>query len=203
MKIFLSFFLTLMVGGFVFPIQLSAKTFCACCAEQGHYSISTRKPDKYAFDELKKLKFQSPELYTDAGYPDSISGIKPLGDSFTVNGSLSGSMWRFAFKDDKSKSGTLNLTKPISMVEYMVDQTPALEGEPARMVSLYKEWRFKYRVAGGDGIFHSGITTRTEYFLVLQGNGNICTSARDFKYWRLEVTGTKANYAFFGAVDSE
>lgn len=186
-----------------FPLKSFAAPVCACCAEQGHYSISTRTLNQYAFDELKKLKFDSPELYTDAGYPDTIRGINPLGDNFTIDAFLSSNLWRFIFKDDKSKSGTLNLAKPVSMVEYMVDQTPATEGEPSRMVRLYKEWRFKYRVNSGNGFFQSGIAPKTEYFLVLQGNGNICTSAEDFKYWRLEVTGAKAQYAFFGKVGSK
>jgi hypothetical protein len=203
MKIFLSFFLATMFALIIFPTKTAAKAFCACCAEQGHYSISTRKPDQYAFDELKKLKFQSAQLYTDAGYPDTIKGINPLGEKFTVNGSLAGNMWRFAFRDDKSKSGTLNLTKPVSMVEYMIDQSPATEGEPKGEVTLYKEWRFKYIVANGDGIFRTGIAPRTEYFLVLQGYGNVCTSADQFQSWRLEVSGTKADYAFFGKVASE
>lgn len=200
MKTFILFFLSLSAATVVFSSAAFATPFCACCAEQGHYSISTRKPDQYILDELKRLKLESPKLYTDAGYPETIKGINPLGGSFTGNGSLSGNLWRFVFKDDQAKSGTLNLAKPISMVEYMVDQEPLTEFEPARMVTLYKELRFKYRVTSGDGIFRSGIAPKTEYFLVLQGKGNVCTSADQFESWRLEVTGTKAQYAFFGKV---
>ena len=31
-----------------------------------------------------------------------------------------------------------------------------------------------------------------------QGHGNNCTNAEDFTNWRLDVTGAKADYAFFG-----
>lgn len=188
---------------FLLSAQISfAAPFCACCAERGHYSITTSKPDQYAFDELKKLKFDSAQLYTDAGYPDTIKGIKPLGSSFTTTASLSGNLWRFVFKDDQAKSGTLNLAKPLSMTEYMVDQTP-LADESSSQPVLYKEWRFKYSVNGGNGIFQSGTAPKTQYFLVLQGKGNVCTSAADFSSWRLEITGAKSSYAFLGKVSSE
>lgn len=87
------------------------------------------------------------------------------------------------------------------MVEYMVDQTP-LAGESVGEPVLYKEWRFKYNVGSGNGIFQSGIAPKTEYFLVLQGKGNVCTSAEQFESWRLEVTGAKTRYAFFGKVSA-
>lgn len=180
----------------------AAEFFCACCAERGHYSITTKKPDQYALGELKKLKFSQARLYTDAGYPETIKGISPLSDSYTATGTLSGNLWKFIFKDDKAKSGTLNLAKPVSMVEFMVDQTP-LAGESAGEPVLYKEWRFKYNVSGGNGFFQSGIAPKTEYFLVLQGKGNVCTSADQFENWRLQVTGAKAAYAFFGKLSAE
>ena len=197
--------LCLALFGVVFfqTLKVSAAEFvCACCAERGFYSVTTKKPDQYTLDELKKLKFSQTKLYTDASYPDTIKGLAPLADSYTATGTLSGNLWKFIFKDDKAKTGNLNLAKPVSMVEYMVDQTP-LAGESAGETVLYKEWRFKYNVGSGTGIFQSGIAPKTEYFLVLQGKGNVCTSADQFETWRLEVTGAKANYAFFGKVSAE
>lgn len=182
----------------IFPAQLFAETFCACCAEPGHYSIRTSKPADYQLKELQRLKFQTAELYTDAGYPDTVIGIgKPLGESFSVSGLLNGKSWVFNFRDNNRKTGNLNLMKPISMVEYMVD----LPGENKETeVRLYKEWRFKYRVQSATGIFGGGFAPATEYFLVLQGYGNVCTAAEDFKKWRLEVTGKKSGFSFFGNV---
>lgn len=168
---------------------------CACCAERGHYSIRTAKPSADETKELQKLKFQTAELYTDAGYPETIKGISPLNTSFSVAGLLNGNAWAFDFKDDKQKAGKLDLTKPLSMVEYMVDLPDAnVEGE----VKLYKEWRFEYRVQNATGIFKNGFAPSSEYFLVLQGYGNVCTSAADFTKWRLEISGRKAEFSFFG-----
>ncbi len=141
------------------------------------------------------MKFQTAELYTDAGYPETIKGISPLNTSFSVAGLLNGNAWAFDFKDDKQKAGKLDLTKPLSMVEYMVDLPDAnVEGE----VKLYKEWRFEYRVQNATGIFKNGFAPSSEYFLVLQGYGNVCTSAADFTKWRLEISGRKAEFSFFG-----
>ena len=56
---------------------------CACCAERGHYSINVSKPDDFVLNTLKQLEFSSVNLFTDAGYPDSIKGIKPLKDDFS------------------------------------------------------------------------------------------------------------------------
>ncbi len=169
---------------------------CACCADAGFYSISSRKPDNYELGELRKIQFVTANLYTTPAYPDNIKGINPLNKSYTLTGLLQGNAWKFNFKDEKNKLGTLNLFKPISMVAYMTDLQE--EVNSGLGVKLYKEWRFKYKVSSGTGIFQKGIAPTTEYFLVLQGRGNACTSAADLTNWRLEITGKKANYAFYG-----
>lgn len=185
---------------FLFLITLFASNIfaCACCAERGHYSIKTSKPDKAVLDMLKNISFTSANLYTNAGYPDNIKGIKPLNKTFNIKSDFTGNSWKFDLTDDKSKSGKLELLKPISMIEYMVDLNPSDFEKPVE--ALYKEFRFKYKVNNANGIFKDGFDKNNEYFLVLQGSGNLCTNPEDFKNYRLEVTGKKANYMFFGAV---
>ena len=58
------------------PLRVFA---CACCSERGEYFEGVADFDGFAKDELKKLKFETSVLYSDAGYPDSIVGIEPLG----------------------------------------------------------------------------------------------------------------------------
>lgn len=194
MKIYWLLLLAFISSFTLFPSDAMA---CACCAERGAYSISTRKPSASELDELKRIQFATANLYTTAAYPDDIKGISSLGENYSLSGLLQSNSWKFNIKDDKGKTGTLNLTKPVSMVAFMVDTHDA-----AGEVVLYKEWRFKYRVQSGTGIFQTGIAPATEYFLVLQGRGNMCTQAEDFKNWRLEITGKRANYAFFGDLKS-
>lgn len=193
MKIYLLLALIFASGVLVFPSETFA---CACCADAGTYSISTKKPESFELDELKRLRFATANLYLTAGAEDNVRGISPLGESFSVDGLLSGAAWKFNFKDEKNKTGVLSLTKPVSMVAFFADLH---DGADAGLgVKLYKEWRFKYRVQSASGIFQKGNAPATEYFLVLQGRGNFCTQAEDFTHWRLEVTGKKASFAFFG-----
>lgn len=181
----------------LFPSSVYA---CACCADRGDYSISTKKPSALELDELKRIQFGTINLYTTAAGEDDIRGIAPLGENYSISGLLQSDAWKFNVKDAAGKTGTLNLTRPVSMVAFMAD---IHDGDAAASQAvLYKEWRFKYRVQSGTGIFKNGIAPATEYFLVLQGRGNRCTSAEDFKNWRLEITGKRASYAFFGDLNA-
>ena len=197
MKINLLFFIAVVASVFIFPLDARG---CACCAESGTYSISTRKPTSFELAELEKIQFKTANLFISAAGEDNIKGISSIGENYILDGLLQNNSWKFNFKDDKGKSGTLNLSKPLSMVAFMADihDRAPVAGE----ITLYKEWRFKYRVQSGTGIFQNGIAPATEYFLVLQGRGNACTQAEDFTHWRLEVAGKRANYAFFGELKS-
>jgi hypothetical protein len=174
---------------------------CACCSEPGTYSISVKKPDSYELDQLKRIKFATTNIYMDAGFSDSVKGISPISENYTASCLFQSNTWKLNFKDDKGKSGMLSLPLPATMVDFKADihDKPKDSGDPV----LYKEWRFKYKVGQGTGIFQTGIAPATEYFLVLQGRGNNCTQAEDFTHWRLEITGKKANYAFFGETKAE
>lgn len=183
----------------LFSITLfSTETFaCACCANPGTYWITTRKPDQRDLHLLSEIKFKNAKIFrTDSD--DDAKGLDLKGEDFTVSGLLSGKSWKLDFKGAENTSGVLNLTTPLSMVSFMVDTREKKEGDPI----LYKEMRFKYRVASGTGIFKNGIAPGTEYFLVLQGHGNYCTDASSFTDWRIEVTGKKASYALYGELDN-
>lgn len=166
---------------------------CACCAEKGQYTLSVKKPDNYEIGELKRLKIAETTLYTDAGYPETIKGIMPNSENYTSNFMWQKTGWKFEFKNDQNNSGILNLATAATMVDFRTDLYDR-EGDPL----LYKELRFKSKVLNGTGIFKNGIAPATEYFLVFQGRGNNCMNAEDFTHWRLEITGKKADYAFFG-----
>ena len=53
------------------------------------------------------------------------------------------------------------MTKPVSMVAYMAD---IHDGDGASEVILYKEWRFKYSVQSGTGIFQRESRPRPNIF---------------------------------------
>ena len=197
MKIRLLFTFALLANVFIFPSDAFA---CACCADAGFYSISSRKPASYELDELKRIQFKTASLFMNAAGEDNIKGINTIGENYTLNGLLQNNSWKFNFKDDAGKAGTLSLAKPLSILVFMADIHDKPNGRNGPL--LYKEWRFKHRVQSGTGIFQTGIAPATEYFLVLQGRGNGCTRAEDFTHWRLEITGKRARYAFFGELKS-
>ncbi len=196
----MKFYSPILLTLFSFLVLSPSNIFaCACCADEGFYKISVRKPDGFLLGELKKLKFGDAEIYSTAGFPDNVKGLKPIESEYKVAASANTDGWEFTFTDPNGKSGTLELKAPKDYVEFGVDLKNGKRGG-AGSVELYKEWRFKYSVNTGSGIFEDGIKGKTEYFLVLQGKGNVCTTAEDFTDWRLEVTGKNANYAFYGSM---
>jgi hypothetical protein len=174
---------------------------CACCAEPGAYSISVKKPEKFELDELRKIRFATANLFTTAAGEDNIKGISSVGENYSLNGLFQGSTWKLNLKDNKGRIGTLVLPMPTTAVAFAADIHDGKQGGAGGPL-LYKEWRFKYKVQSGTGIFQMGIAPATEYFLVFQGRGNVCTQAEDFTHWRLEINGRKANYAFYGELSS-
>ena len=183
----------LVITVLLFPSDAFA---CACCSEPGTYSTSVRKPGNYERGQLKEIQFAKANLFTTGNGEggDGITGISPIGESYSLNGLLLNNSWKFNFKDNKGRTGTLVLPMPTTMVEFMVDIHDRKDGDPL----LYKELRFKYKVQSGTGIFQKGLAPGTEYFFVLQGRGNDCMNASDFTHWRLEITGKKASYTFVG-----
>ncbi len=194
-----------------FVLLFTTESFaCACCAEKGEYSISTQTPDKYKLDLLSTMNFNgAAELYTTAAEFDGIKGLNAIKagydannwettpNFFTLENMFSAKTFKFNFKTADGKTGTLVLPLPAQMLSFKADIHDTTEGE----VNLYKEWRFKGTVGSGNGFFKAGILKPTTYFLVLQGRGNNCDNAEDFKHWRLEITGKNADYAFFGKMN--
>lgn len=211
MRIFALATFFLLLIALVFPISSFA---CACCAESGTYIISTQKPDDYTIELLGKMKFdQSADLFmTEAGF-DGIKGLSDIAKSydsnnwsaspefFSLTNTFAAKTWKFNFKTKDGVNGVLTLPLPTQMLLFKADihdKRTSGGGGPL----LYKEWRFKGNVQTGNGFFKTSIINPTTYFLVLQGRGNGCDNAEDFTNWRLEVSGKKADYAFYGKLSS-
>jgi len=91
MKIYLSFLFTF-VAVFIFSSDALA---CACCADAGFYSISTRKPAAFEIAELAKIQFKTANLFMNAAGEDNIKGINSIGDGYTLDGRLQNNSWKF------------------------------------------------------------------------------------------------------------
>ena len=168
---------------------------CACCADRGTYWVATSAPDAYTLGLLKDMHMDTGvELYMTEG-EDVIKGIGDLGyEDLSLVDAFTNNTWKITIRSGNGKSGTLTLPRPVKMTSKKIDLHDKEEGDPV----LYKEYAFSGIVGTGSGVFKSGIVRPTKYTLVFQGRGNWCDNVEDFTHWRLEVTGTKAEYAFFG-----
>lgn len=174
---------------------------CACCTDPGEYRLKTNQPiGDYERTQLGGMKFASEaQLYlTDAG-EDEVKGLSSIFQQNAVTAVVEAKQWRMTFRTEEGKTGVLTLPLPRTMTAFAVDIHDEEEGESPR---LYKEWRFEGS-ARGDGIFQAGFAAPVRYTLVFQGRGNRCDNGEDFTHWRLEVSGKKASYAFFGELVAE
>ncbi|MFT3744397.1 MAG: hypothetical protein QM785_08875 [Pyrinomonadaceae bacterium] len=179
---------------------------CACCAEPGTYSISTGKIASYELDLLKEMKFgKAANLYTTPASFDDIKGLPAVIKEFeqTAEGefdmvdAFTGSAWTLNFMTEGEQKGSLVLPRPTRLESRRVHIPDNTSTAPD--VSLYKEWIFRGNVSKGTGFFRGGISSAsTKFTLLFQGHGNNCDNAEDFTNWRLQISGPKADYAFFG-----
>lgn len=187
--------------------SMSASTFaCACCADPGTYSVTTRRLAQYELTLLKDMKFGSVvDVYmTEAGWED-MRGLTQLVKEFeetsagalSIADSFTGSVWTLRITSAAGKVGTITLPRPAMMTSRRIHIPDNTSTSPN--VSLYKEWVFNGTVASGTGFLRGGIVKpSTRYTLLFQGHGNNCDNAEDFSNWRIEIKGPRADYAFFG-----
>lgn len=170
---------------------------CACCSNEGDYYVSAGRPSEYERSIVQQIRFgQTATLYTtEAGPEEMAKGVSHVAEKYALGVSLVGGVWKLTFRDG-SKTGTLNLPLPARWTSYTADIHDG-QTSPGGGPLLYKEWRFEGQISG-TGIFKAGLVGPTKYVLVLQGRGNGCQDALDFKHWRLQVSGRKAAYAFYG-----
>ena len=179
-------------------VVLAASTVsfaCACCADHGQYWVYTSTPDEYTAGLLKDMRMESGvELFMTAGEEET-KGIGDLGwENLSLVDAFTNNTWKITIKSAAGKTGTLTLPRPAKMTTKKIDIHDKEEGDPV----VYKEFVFEGTVGAGSGVFKSGIVCPTKYTLIFQGRGNNCDNAEDFTHWRLQVNGSKADYAFFG-----
>lgn len=186
---------------------------CACCSEPGAYYTHTSKPDDYYLNVVNEFKYaKGANIYmTEAGY-DTMKGLDAYQREDEANGymmppelnvssaSLTKKVFRFEFKTPKGLTGTLSMPLPLRMSAFAADIHD--NDDKGLGPLLYKEFRFNGSVSSATGFLRSSAMRGTKYFLVFQGRGRGCNEVSDFTHWRLEISGPKADYAFYGKLDS-
>jgi len=203
MKLFRSRWLlgTVLSAGLMVALTIDAFA-CACCADEGEYTYSPNaRISDYQRAQFDGMKFgPAARLYlTDAG-EDAVKGLASITPENTVSVVIEPKLWRLTFRSADGKTGILTLAIPAKITTLAADLH---DSEDLRLgPSLYKEWRCE-GVAKGDGIFQKGFAAPARYTLIFQGRGNRCDSGSDFTHWRVEISGAKASYAFFGELLSD
>jgi hypothetical protein len=172
---------------------------CACCADNGQYRILMSRPGDAELSLMKRIRFaETANLFSgEAEVEDVVKGLTHPAETYSLTGSLVTRNWKLAFRDGNNL-GALNLLLPATYLSFGADIHDGQMGGGGGPL-LYKEWRFQ-GIVNGSGVFSAGLTAPAKYFLVFQGRGNNCDNAEDFTHWRLEITGRKARYAFYGAL---
>jgi hypothetical protein len=181
------------------PRASRASFLCACCAEPGDWYEDTRKMESYEVSELRDVKFDATaNLYTNAAGFEGIKGLPAQYESFKLSDSLGRALnLTLTFRGERGETGSLVLALPQVATTFGADMHDYPEGSAGPI--LYKEWRFAGAVRG-TGMFRKSIIRGTKFHLILQGRGNACLSSSDFKHWHLDITGPRADYAFYGAL---
>jgi hypothetical protein len=172
---------------------------CACCAEPGEWFERTGRLDNYEVSELGNVKFDATaKLYmTAAGY-EGTKGLPAEYESFQLSTSLAGALrLTLTFKGERGETGSLVLQLPRVATSFGADLHDSPEGSAGPI--LYKEWRFTGQ-ARGTGMFRKSVAAGAKFRLIFKGRGNNCLSSTDFQHWRLDITGPRADYAFYGAL---
>ncbi|WP_155717583.1 hypothetical protein [Leptospira weilii] len=170
---------------------------CACCTNSGEYLNTIVPFDESYLEEFKQIRFtQIATLFIGEADLDSVQGIKTSSQEYKLKVTIGDKYLIFSFWNEVGRSGTLKLAKPNKIFLFYVDTRK--ESDSQNGPTLYKEWRLTSKVIA-TGVFSVG--TGQNLTLILQGEGNNCTSAIDFNHWILKMDGPKAKYHFFGNLE--
>ena len=165
--------------------------FCACCADDGEWYQRAERITADMRTEINRVKF-SEATNGMSGEEDA-----PFSEgTFELTRSSDMRRWQLKYVGAQGKSGSLSLAIPLRLVNFGADIRDGQQGGGGGPL-LYKEWRFDGS-ATGSGVFK---TWRSAKFrLILQGRGNHCTQAEDFKHWNLSVNHGSTSLSVYGVV---
>jgi hypothetical protein len=150
---------------------------CACCGEPGTWYEETSPLGALERDALSRLRFT-----TARPVPGPEEVMRPV----PIKATLTRTTWRWQL--GPSTTLTFHLPRVIrTLVADIHDGKRSGGGGPL----LYRELRLEGSLTA------TGALRGTRYRLVLQGRGNNCLNAGDFRAWHLDVAGG-ARYSLYG-----
>ena len=168
----------------------AARMMCACCADDGEWYQRAERITVDMRKEINRVRFSEAT--------NGLSGMEdaPFSDGKFELTRSTDMRWQLKYAGAQGKSGTLTLPVPIRLVNFGADVHDGQQGGGGGPL-LYKEWRFEGS-ANGTGVFK--MWRKSIFRLVLQGRGNHCTQAEDFKHWNLSVNHRSTSLSVYGSV---
>jgi hypothetical protein len=167
---------------------------CACCANRGTWYEGSNKLSASETAEINRIRFTriARTFLTEA---DS-----DLSATYVLSHSRRGRRWEFRFRDAHGKTSALSFLLSDTATSFRADLHDGRTtggGGPL----LYKELRFAGSMVP-TGIFTQPVGNGPRFRLVLQGRGNNCLRAEDFKNWTLQVSGNRISHSFYGSLST-
>lgn len=168
-------------------LLISEAAACACCTDAGDRFEGSEALSDDTRGELRAIRLApTAQLYSDAGFPDSVKGLKnPQNGDYRIAWTAAKDRLLLTAIDPSNAFGTIAMLLPRSLHNLAFDpeKGPKLTSGPL----LHREWRLD-----GDatltGIF-AAESTRAKVQVIFQGEGNRCVNASDFKSWSLSLSG--------------
>jgi hypothetical protein len=99
--------------------------------------------------------------------------------------------WCSTLHTPDGRSGTVSFVIPFRATKLQADVQDGRRSAGGGPL-LYREWTLRGRLDG------TALVERPRFRLVLQGRGNACMTARDFRSWILIATGPKTSFTLYG-----
>ncbi|HXF40677.1 MAG TPA: hypothetical protein VN687_13250 [Blastocatellia bacterium] len=160
---------------------------CACCANGGEWEERKGAMNMWEVDVLNGLRLNG--IAAKAGIEEP--------DELRITLLRTQNRWTISVRNTKGAKGALVFRLGKSMTRFIADLPEGIIINSHMGGSLYKEWRFEGSV-WGSGILSTGNAPGTRFRLILQGRGNLCPSAEDFKAWILQVSRRDVLYTITG-----
>lgn len=170
----------------------AAANACACCANAGDYLLVTEGVKSFELTELVRLRFGPvANLRATPAFPADVKGLTPRALHYQVTQFRHARIFILTLRAPNGKKGTVSFVLPNRATKLQEDIQDG-KTYPAGGPLLYREWTLRGTLSG------TAVSGSPRFTLVLQGRGNACLNAADFRSWILRASGPTAKFTLYG-----
>jgi hypothetical protein len=188
-------FLTGLLLSWLPVLALPRATYaCACCSQAGEWSQISQPLSGYSREVLNSLQFATTADLDQS--PAGTGAVASESANYQLGVRKTPRKWQLTFTDAQGKTGMLSIALPRKATFFSADIHDGAAGAAGGPL-LYKEIRLEGKVTG-TGIFAKGLKLSSKYRLIIQGRGNGCQIAENYRNWNLQISSGTEFYAFYG-----